>query len=898
MLKEEERSVNKLRLIGWSLLLQSILFGGVTGKIAGIVTEKESGNPLIGCNILLEGTYLGAASSVDGEYVILNIPPGHYNLRATMIGYAMLKVENVEVSVDQTTTINLDMSVESIQGEAVMVVYERPKVQVDRTSTQVHISREVIKDLPVQEVYELVQIQSGITKDAGGGLHVRGGRGSEIVYWIDGVPVTDSYDGSTIVEVDKNAIQEIQLVSGTFNAEYGQAMSGIINIVTQTGGEKYHASIDASTGGYWATTDKMFVGVTKFNPLSTNNLSGSLSGPLGKKPRFYVSGRKYYSDGWLNGYQYYTTTGAPGDSNIVHMNWQEKYSFDGKLSFILTQNLNFHFNALINNRDYQDYDHFFKWNPGGNPYRYDDGKNFSLTMNHTLSSKSFYTLKASSAYSHYKQYLYENPLDSRYIHPDSLNGPSYTFATSGTNLYHYYRYTNTNLVKLDFTSQLNNQHLVKIGTEYRNHIIQQEDYTITYATDDQNVEIEPFQPDTLGTFTSSHGYYRGKPEEFSVYFQDKLEYHNLIVNVGLRFDYFNSNGRVLTDPEDPNIYSPFKQEHINMTMAEREAIWYKEVKPKTSFSPRLGLAFPITDQGVIHFSYGHFYQIPSFQYLYNSGIKVSTSGGTYGPYGNADLEPQQTIMYELGLQQQIVKDLSMDMTMFYRDIRSWVSTSSVISTSIPGVLYVNYINRDYANARGIVFSLKYSMNNFLYANVEYTYQVAEGSNSDPNDEYNSLLSNKEPTRFITPLNWDQRHTLNGSIAYTYQRWNMALISSYGSGYPYTPSIGISTRTGLNASSIMPLNSRRKPSTFEVNFRINYSVNIGKFDVSFYCNVNNLLDTRNATSVFTDTGEPNYTNSIANVGADKNRTNTVEEFIVYPHWYSTPREILFGVKLAF
>ncbi|PIS30787.1 MAG: hypothetical protein COT43_01020 [Candidatus Marinimicrobia bacterium CG08_land_8_20_14_0_20_45_22] len=890
--------MSKLRITVLSLFLQSVLFGGVTGKISGTIVEKEGRKPLIGCNIIIEGTYLGAASSADGDFIILNIPPGYYNIQATMIGYAPLKIENIAVSVDQTTTVYIEMNIESIQGQTVLVVYDRPDVQADRTSTQVHISEDVIRDMPIQEVSELVEIQSGITKDAGGGLHIRGGRGSEVVYWIDGVPVTDSYDGSAIVEVDKNAIQELQLVSGTFNAEYGQAMSGIINIVTQTGSEKFHASIDASSGGYWASSDDMFIGLDKYNPLMTQNVSGSFSGPLlSKNLRFYLSGRKYYSDGWLNGYNYYTPTGTSGDSSIENMNWQDKYSLNGKISYYLTHNINVHFNALLNERDYQDYDHFYRWNPKGNPYRYDNGQNYSITLNHTLSSKSFYTVKASSAYSEYKQYLYEDPLDSRYVHPDSLNVSSYTYVTSGTNLYHYYRSTNTALIKFDLTSQMTKRHLVKIGAECRSHDIEQEDYTITYKTDSQNIEIEPFEPDTLGTHTSSHGYYREKPEEFSIYAQDKLEYQNLIVNIGLRFDYFNSNGHVLADPEDPNIYSPFKQEHINMTMAEREAVWYEKVKPKTSISPRLGLAFPITDQGVIHFSYGHFFQIPSFQYLYNSGIKVATSGGTYGPYGNADLEPQQTIMYELGLQQQLMKDLSIDATMFYRDIRNWVSTSTAISTTIPGVTYVQFINRDYANARGVVLSLKYNLNTLLYANMEYTYQIAEGSNSDPGDEYNSLLNNEEPTRYITPLNWDQRHTLNGSITYNYNHWNIAWIASYGSGYPYTPSIGISTRTGLNASSIMPSNSRRKPTTFEINFRINYTIKFGKYDVSFYSNVNNILDTRNATNVFSDTGEPDYTNSIANVGSDENRTNTVEEYIIYPHWYSVPREILFGIKLS-
>ncbi|MCK4715394.1 MAG: carboxypeptidase-like regulatory domain-containing protein, partial [Candidatus Marinimicrobia bacterium] len=209
-----------------SFIIHTALFAGVTGKIAGHIIDSETGNPLPGCNILIEGTYLGAATSLDGDFFILNVPPGTYVLKSTMIGYAPVNVEGVVVTIDHTTNLNIEMKVEAIRGETVLVIYDRPAVQADRTSTQVHISEEVIRNLPVQEINDLIEIQSGITKDAGGGLHVRGGRGSEVVYWIDGVPVTDCYDGSATVEVDKNAIQELQLVSGTFNAEYGQAMSG------------------------------------------------------------------------------------------------------------------------------------------------------------------------------------------------------------------------------------------------------------------------------------------------------------------------------------------------------------------------------------------------------------------------------------------------------------------------------------------------------------------------------------------------------------------------------------------------------------------------------------------------------------------------------------------------
>ncbi len=882
------------------LASQSFIFAGTTGKIAGYVKDQETGDPLIGCNVLVEGTYLGAASDGTGAFFILNVPPGSYTVKAMMIGYTAKAITDVSVAIDLTTTVNFGLQQTAILGETVTVTYERPAIQNDRTSSDVHISEDVISELPVQDLNDILELQSGITKDAGGGIHVRGGRGSEVAYWVDGIPVTDSYDGSSAIEVDVNSIQELQLVSGTFNAEYGQAMSGIINIVTQTGGTKLNGSFDSHIGDYYSPNDKIMLGIDNYKPSATQNYSFSLSGPLVfEKLRFFLSERKYRSDGWLNGINYFTTTGMSGDSIIVPMNWQERSSFNGKLSLFLTRDMNLHFNTLISNREYQDYNHFFKWNPGGNPYRFDNGKNYSMSLNHIFSAKTFYTIKISKSLSEYTQYLYKNPLNSLYVHPDFLNVPGYTFSTGGTDQFHFYRNTNTSLFKFDFSTQLTPKNLVKFGSEYRSHDLELESFSIVAKRDEFGIEIEPFTPDTLDTSTPSHNYYYEKPDEFSLYIQDKLEYRMFIVNLGIRYDYFNSNSSVLADPSDPNIYYPFKQEHVNMTMEERKAIWYKDVTPKTSISPRLGLAFPITDQGVIHFSYGHFFQIPSFQYLYdNPGFKVLTSGGTYGVYGNADLKPQKTVMYELGLQQQLLSDLSLDITMFYRDIRDWVSTGAPIQTTLPGVTYVTYINRDYANSRGIVLSLRQNILNFAFVNIEYTYQIAEGSNSNPEEEYFSLQDNAEPTRQITPLDWDQRHTLNGALTINKKEWGGSLIGRYGSGYPYTPSYGISTRTGLSLASTLPSNSRRKPTTIEMDLKCSRSFSIPHFNGLIYVQIYNLFDTRNANNVFSDTGEPDYTTSASNVGRDIYSTNTVEEFIIYPDWYSTPREILLGIKLSF
>ncbi len=157
--------------------------------------------------------------------------------------------------------------------------------------------------------------------------------------------------------------------------------------------------------------------------------------------------------------------------------------------------------------------------------------------------------------------------------------------------------------------------------------------------------------------------YNNKPFEFSGYIQDKIEFDELIVNAGVRFDYFDPKGRVLSDPSDPSIYNPIRPENryqdLNengiqdngepiVTNADREEYWYEDTEAKWKISPRLGVSFPITERGVVHFSYGHFFQIPRFELLYeNPDFDLDQGTGNVGVIGNADLRPEKTVSGEI-----------------------------------------------------------------------------------------------------------------------------------------------------------------------------------------------------------------------------------------------------------
>ncbi len=211
-----------------------VLLAGTTGKLVGVVYDKSSGEALPGVNIIIDNSTLGAATDLDGSFLILGVPPGVYTVRAMMIGYTEMAQNGVTVNVDKTTRLEFRLSQTSLDlGETIEVTAERPLVKRDLTSTESSIGRDVIESLPVDNFQDVVNLQAGVVEG-----HFRGGRIGEVAYLVNGIPINDVYSGGIAVEIENNSIQELNVISGTFNAEYGQAMSGVINIVTKEGGQK------------------------------------------------------------------------------------------------------------------------------------------------------------------------------------------------------------------------------------------------------------------------------------------------------------------------------------------------------------------------------------------------------------------------------------------------------------------------------------------------------------------------------------------------------------------------------------------------------------------------------------------------------------------------------------
>ena len=974
--------VNYILLI---CLLGSLnVFAGTKGKIAGKVVDAATGEPLMGVNIIIDGTSQGAASDIEGEYYILNVSPGVYNLKVTMIGYKARIIEKVRVQVDLTSKIDIQLQSSTIQVGQEITVVAKKEIQKDLTSSERSIQSDQISILPARDITSLLSMQAGIVKDAGGNLHIRGGRSSEISYLVDGVQMINPMDRSMGIGIDDQAIEELKAITGTFNAEYGQALSGVVNIVTKKGSDKFSINATAYTGDFnsfdkdlystmsnrvWAeAAAKALVsksgrlnydfsrnGITSYQqllnaindgskpwltkesymngyqPFKNYDVQLNVSGPLTndiKNVSYFIAGRYQYRPGYSKGRRYFMPWGlwSPKmdtinqfkmpDGDLVNLNWYRGASTQAKV-FVNLKNFDASYGFYYNN-DYS-YTGGQKYMPDGGRYYFTDRYTHILSMTYLFNSSTFLDFKGSYYSNNNKSYLYEDPFDSRYMPTSPGNFSQYVFNPSRdddyevkSSIYDYNiwgndvgrskNYEKYYSARIDLTSQIDKNNLVKIGANGRWHTLQDDYYDLQFS---QN-NYRPIIPEKT---TPYHTFYQANPYEFAAYVQDKIEFNELIINVGLRFDYFYSDGKVLSDIKDPQIYSPFKLDHVfsnysettpdsllvRRTIADRETFWYKKPDPKYQFSPRFGFSFPITAQGVIHFSYGHFFQNPEFRYLYYNPNFWITGPGASNLVGNANLNAERTIMYELGLQQQLTDNLYLHVTGFYRDIRDWVSTGVPID-SYSGSYY-GYVNKDNAVAKGITLSSGYNLGDFNF-NLDYTYMEAKGTSSDSRDAYNDISAGKAPRISLINLAWDQPHAVNMVASYTKDNWNVTLVGTLNSGFPYTPEFARSETVGGTSFSGLRENSERKPTTLNFDLRVTKSFQVGDFKFQANLDVTNLFDTRNAVNVYNDTGLPDFT---LQDFAYKNRLIEVansKEYFYSPGNYSNPRYISLGIRISY
>ncbi|MFH1528757.1 MAG: TonB-dependent receptor [Bacteroidota bacterium] len=851
-----------------------------TGKISGIIKDTETGEALIGVNVYIQNQNIGTSSDFDGYFSILNIHPGTYQIVVSMVGYRKIIFNNVNVTSGKTTSLNFNMEPASLElaGE-VVVTAKNVLIKTDITSSELTISAEEIANLPVENLNDLIKQKAGVVQDSYGNIHIRGSRASEVGYLVDGISVKDNFTGSRASEVDVQFMQEVKVISGVFNAEYGQAMSGIIDVITKQGSDEFKGGISVYSGDYVSTENNIFYNIEYLNPISINDIKTNISGPVSifnKKFNYSFAARRYQTDGWLNGQRRFNTFDSSysignsffidqtGDEKIVSMNNQIYYNLQAKVNFDLSAKLKISNFVLWDNSEGQWYNHLYKYNPDGIPTSYKNAINNISNLTYVFSASSFLTLKYSISSSQTKAYVYEDIDDPRYSNPELLRQlTSNSFLTGGTDMTHDQRETVTNIVKLDFLSQFDQYNEFKTGFEYRHDQIDVLNETARF-----NGEVPVFSFNRY----INEGKFLYTPISMAFYIQDKIEYKSIIINAGLRFDYFDSQGEIPVD-------------YLNPETSEK-----KPASKQTQISPRIGVAFPISADGTIHFSYGHFFRIPDYQYLYyNPNFRVGP-GGLYTLMGNANLRAESTVAYELGLHYKFFDVIGLEVIGFYKDISNLLGTN-IMNTGIGGDRYALYTNRDYGKAKGITLSLfkRSSSIDPLSVSLDYTYQSSESNASDPNDAFNRSQGNPpmQPNIQVVPVSWDQRHTINLAVFYTkLNDYNLGLIAKYESGFPFTPE-NQSIQTSFE-------NSARMPNKINVDIQMDKRFLLFDQQLSLFVKVYNLFDTRNEIAVYNDTGRAGYS-LISQYTPEQQGANTLTEFLTNPTFYSEPRRIVVGVN---
>ncbi|RKY93922.1 MAG: hypothetical protein DRQ13_08860, partial [Ignavibacteriae bacterium] len=550
-------------------------FAGTTGKISGTVKDADTNEPLPGCNIVIEGTDLGAATNVDGQFVILNITPGIYTVRASMIGYKNYIISNVHIVADFTTQLEYLMEAQILEmDEEIVVTAERELIRKDETSKVAIVSSEEILNMPVRTLQGILTTKAGFTTDANGDLHVRGGRTGELAYMVDGVKMEDPLYGEYSETFNKDAINEMVIISGTFNAEYGDAMSGIVNIITRDGGDAFHGRLEytspmlnnspyRSSNPFPGVEDESEYTETSVYDRSVvymlGTLRGSFEGPIFSNLTFFLSGFVSNEDSYL-----------PHGYSLARDGF-------GKITYFASPTLKLALSGQISQSENQGYSHRWKYLSQNQTHSTINTNRQVLMLTHTINSNLFYIVNISR---------FENGLKVQV--QDKL--PSeYEIGKTGETVYFYVqgddsRYADNQTVTyrgiVDATFQANNYHQFKTGLQLVSHNIN------VYEEVDPWPSGAQFKDD-----------YTKEPFEFAAYIQDKIEYDYLIVNVGLRYDYVDPKATMWPDI---NRFGYF-DENNNWILAEEV-----EVEPKTQFSPRIGLAHPITEDAVLHFAYGHF----------------------------------------------------------------------------------------------------------------------------------------------------------------------------------------------------------------------------------------------------------------------------------------------------
>ena len=970
----------------------------IIGKISGIITDEAASAPLANVTVKIVGTSSTATTNDDGYFVMTNIPPGGYDVRAELTGYASETVMGAKVFAGLTTTLNFALDVaEIITLEEIEVTATKPLIKRDVTQSTRIIEAEDIAAMPRDTVNGILQTQAGVAVDnATGTLHIRGGRSMEIKYLIDGIPINDPIGRGLGVQVSANAIEQMEVITGGFNAEHGDAQSGVINLITKAGTQNFSGRIRYRVGQWaehhgdplyspWLDPDngfrpvalEPFRGIFLGKPYNyqtpyrgeditvaelaereddakvefteilpgvyadmTKNPLLPVIDPETGEPKVnpdtgkVITARQPFQDAdgtvidyekkqvtlldgyivdfdqysglfnktknydlrpthigefalsgpiWGNRLTFSAASQLRRDESYLPNNSARGYTFQGKLKFEVTPEIKLTASGLFDQRESDSYGGALRFLPSAIPVVNRDGRSMSVQLSHNLNSGTFYTLTVGQFHRSYESHqpgklwdpldktfdenawdseksVEENEEEGRIRNPTQQAYNDTNYFIAGDENAWTTRNSTTSILKADFSSQVTENHQIQTGVGFTAH------------------DLYNLGATNYGSSNLYMEFYDVTPSAISLYAQDKMEYAGMIVNAGLRYDLYSPDGISPSDSLDPlelNEDGTIKLDKsvykVGLPIIKNPA----EASVKQRLAPRLGMSFPITNRAKLHFTYGHYYQIPRGDDLYEN--LYFDMRGAIRRRGNPDLEPEKTIAYEVGVAQQLTDDLTVDLTGFTKDIDDLVSSVHVDITND----YSYFINDIYGRVQGFEFTArKWGTGQSRVSGMfSYTYSVAKGKGSSRNLGYLTYYRAQPEVTESHPLDWDQRHIVSGTLGIQLPL-NAAvnLIGRYASGLPYTPN--------PNAPIKPDVNSKRYPPTYNVDVLLSKRIALAGMTYTVFADIRNIFNTKNLDDLIDPITYDRYGIPLNN----KKHSS--------PLSWSTPRLVMMGVSLDF
>ena len=833
-----------------------LCYAQTTGKISGKVLDTN-GDPIIGANVIIENTIMGAAADVDGYFFILNIPSGNYKVKASAIGYTSQLIENVQVISGLTTKLDFTLEASAIQMEEVVVNYTLPPVQKDLTYKIQGITADNLEVLPIEgTIKDYVTKQAGVTANIStipvvsqpvfgqfatipnDGLHFRGGRTNETLYLFDGIPVNDNlWGGFNLDIIGTYSLSSMRILTGTFGPQYGEAMSAVVDMQTfDNVVKKYSFNASVSTDNFGE----------KSGSQNTKSYEVAASGPVFGMDNlsFFLNGRVYTTDGYIFGYiypDYVDTRGLDklGTPEKVPMAFRDNKFLLGKLIYQPSDAIKLAGGFFVSDAINGMYNHYFKYNPYGTPNQYLDDYLIYGKFTHVLSPSTFYNFTISKYQRKFDSHVYDS--SEEYAVIPQNGGPE--FSISGED----WVYFNSKFEKIEgelsISSQITKQQFIKAG--------------ISAAK--MKTRLIRLNPDGFDPIED----YDIRPGKYAAFINDKMEFEDIgmVINFGLRYDYIDPNRIFITD-----ITSPDGK--------------VGKVKSRQYISPRFGISYPISDVAAFRFGYGHYYQYPDF-YKAFQGMNRQFSlypapdvSSVSGAIAKGDIQEEKTINYEVGLQLKITDDISADITGFYRKIynligititEGYLTSGDIVKTQ----RYPTFDNLNFATVQGVEISITKRLTGVFSGFLNYTYSQALVSSS-------LVLSLPQDITRTFPADWDQPHTVSfGAIFKFPGDWGFSFLGSASSGLPYT------------FNQFKP-NSERAPWIGSFDLMVQKEFRFWGIKTRLFGQVFNLFNRRNVWWVYADSGQP---------GKDANDA-TSDDYTNNPAMWGPGRRVQLGVSISY